>query len=82
MNDMSRYLFAIVLAMAVLFGWQIIFPPEQREIVNNEIKKFFKPEFINRLDEIVIFNNLELNDIKEIAKIQLQHLEKRLNKKN
>ena len=34
---MSRYLFAIVLAMAVLFGWQIIFPPEQREIVNNEI---------------------------------------------
>ena len=37
MNDMSRYLFAIVLAMAVLFGWQIIFPPEQREIVNNEI---------------------------------------------
>ena len=37
MNDMSRYLFAIVLAMAVLFGWQIIFPPEQREIINNEI---------------------------------------------
>ncbi len=37
MNDMSRYLFAIVLAMAVLFGWQLIFPPEQREIVNNEI---------------------------------------------
>ena len=34
---MSRYLFAIVLAMAVLFGWQILFPPEQREIVNNEI---------------------------------------------
>ena len=38
--------------------------------------------FLNRLDEIVIFNNLELNDIKEIAKIQLQHLKKRLNKKN
>ena len=37
MNDMSRYLFAIVLAMAVLFGWQLIFPPEQREIINNEI---------------------------------------------
>ncbi|MDP6879138.1 MAG: membrane protein insertase YidC [Candidatus Marinimicrobia bacterium] len=37
MNDMSRYLFAIVLAMAVLFGWQLIFPPEQREITNNEI---------------------------------------------
>ena len=55
---------------------------EIKKVVDYEIKKFFKPEFLNRLDEIVIFNNLELNDIKEIAKIQLQHLEKRLNKKN
>ena len=55
---------------------------EIKKVVDNELKKFFKPEFLNRLDEIVIFNNLELNDIKEIAKIQLQHLEKRLNKKN
>ncbi len=55
---------------------------EIKKVVDNEIKNFFKPEFLNRLDEIVIFNNLELNDIKEIAKIQLQHLEKRLNKKN
>ncbi len=55
---------------------------EIKKVVDNEIKKFFKPEFLNRLDEIVIFNNLELNDIKEIAKIQLEHLEKRLNKKN
>jgi len=55
---------------------------EIKKVVDNEIKKFFKPEFLNRLDEIVIFNNLELNDIKEIAKIQLQHLEKKLNKKN
>ncbi len=55
---------------------------EIKKVVDKEIKKFFKPEFLNRLDEIVIFNNLELNDIKEIAKIQLQHLEKRLNKKN
>ena len=54
---------------------------EIKKVVDNEIKKFFKPEFLNRLDEIVIFNNLELNDIKEIAKIQLQELEKRLNKK-
>ena len=54
---------------------------EIKKVVDNEIKKFFKPEFLNRLDEIVIFNNLELNDIKEIAKIQLQNLEKRLNKK-
>jgi len=55
---------------------------EIKKVVDNEIKKFFKPEFLNRLDEIVIFNNLELTDIKEIATIQLQNLEKRLNKKN
>jgi len=55
---------------------------EIKKVVDNEIKKFFKPEFLNRLDEIVIFNNLKLNDIKEISKIQLQNLEKRLNKKN
>ncbi len=55
---------------------------EIKKVVDYELKKFFKPEFLNRLDEIVFFNNLELNDIKEIAKIQLQNLEKRINKKN
>ena len=55
---------------------------EIKKIVGSELKKFFKPEFLNRLDEIVIFNNLELDNIKEIAKIQLQNLENRLNKKN
>ena len=55
---------------------------EIKKVVDYEIKKFFKPEFLNRLDEIVIFNNLELNEIKEIAKIQLQHLEISLYKKN
>ncbi|ABB49641.1 ATPase [Prochlorococcus marinus str. MIT 9312] len=55
---------------------------EIKKVVDTELKKFFKPEFLNRLDEIVIFNNLELNDIKEISKIQLQNLENRLNKKN
>ena len=55
---------------------------EVKKVVDYELKKFFKPEFLNRLDEIVIFNNLELNDIKEIAKIQLQNLENRLSKKN
>ncbi len=55
---------------------------EIKKVVDYELKKFFKPEFLNRLDEIVIFNNLKLNDIKEISKIQLQNLEKRLNKKN
>ena len=46
------------------------------------MKKFFKPEFLNRLDEIIIFQNLELNELKDIAKIQLKNLEKRLIKKD
>ena len=55
---------------------------EIRKVVDSELKKFFKPEFLNRLDEIVVFKNLELNDIKEIAKIQFRNLENRLIKKN
>ena len=34
---MSRYLFAIVLAMGILFAWQILFPPEQREVNGDSI---------------------------------------------
>ena len=55
---------------------------EIQNIVNVELKKFFKPEFLNRLDEIIIFQNLELNELKDIAKIQLKNLEKRLIKKD
>ena len=47
-----------------------------------ELKKFFKPEFLNRLDEIVIFKNLELSELKKIANIQLKSLENRLIKKD
>ncbi len=55
---------------------------EIQNIVNVELKKFFKPEFLNRLDEIIIFQNLELNELKKIAKIQLKNLENRLIKKD
>ena len=55
---------------------------EIKNIVNVELKKFFKPEFLNRLDEIIIFQNLDLNELKDIAKIQLKNLENRLIKKD
>ncbi len=55
---------------------------EIKDIVDIELKKFFKPEFLNRLDEIVIFKNLELHELKDIAKIQLKNLENRLIKKD
>ena len=55
---------------------------EIKKVVDYELKQFFKPEFLNRLDEIVIFNNLNKNELKEIAKIEFQNLKKRLQKKD
>src|SRR5918999_5495503 len=43
-----------------------------------EVKNHFRPEFINRIDEIVVFHPLDEKNIKEIAKIQLSYLEKRV----
>ncbi len=42
------------------------------------LKSFFRPEFINRLDEILIFHRLKKEDIRSIVDIQLNHLEERL----
>ena len=47
-------------------------------LVMGDLKKTFKPEFLNRIDEIIVFNQLERDDIKEIAKRMLTSLEKRL----
>jgi ATP-dependent Clp protease ATP-binding subunit ClpB len=45
-----------------------------------EVKQHFRPEFLNRIDETVVFHALDLKNIQSIAKIQLQLLEKRLEK--
>ncbi len=50
-----------------------------KNLVNEEIIKHFKPEFINRIDEIIIFNALNENEIKEIARRMLRELQKRCN---
>ncbi|KLO22784.1 ATP-dependent Clp protease ATP-binding protein [Marinitoga sp. 1197] len=50
--------------------------------VMEEVRKAFKPEFLNRLDETVVFHPLTKKDMKEIIKIQLKDLEKRLNEKD
>lgn len=47
-------------------------------LVMVDLKKTFKPEFLNRIDEIIVFNQLDKNDIMEIAKRMLKSLEKRL----
>jgi ATP-dependent Clp protease ATP-binding subunit ClpB len=43
-----------------------------------EVKNHFRPEFINRIDEIVVFHGLDERNIREIARIQLNYLEKRV----
>ena len=45
-----------------------------------EVKTYFRPEFINRIDEVVVFHALDEKHIDSIAKIQLGYLEKRLAK--
>jgi ATP-dependent Clp protease ATP-binding subunit ClpB len=50
--------------------------------VMDEVKKSFRPEFINRIDEIVVFHGLGQEHIQSIAKIQLRNLEQRLAAQN
>ena len=49
-----------------------------REDVMAELKKAFKPEFLNRVDDIIVFNQLTNDDIHEIAKRMLKNLEARV----
>ena len=46
--------------------------------VMGEVKTYFRPEFINRIDEVVVFHSLDQKHIASIARIQLAYLEKRL----
>jgi ATP-dependent Clp protease ATP-binding subunit ClpB len=43
-----------------------------------EVKSHFRPEFVNRIDEVVVFHSLDETNVKAIAAIQLQYLTKRL----
>ncbi|MCS4533237.1 ATP-dependent chaperone ClpB [Neisseria montereyensis] len=49
-----------------------------KEVVMEDVKEHFRPEMINRIDEVVVFHGLDQAHIRTIAKIQLQSLEKRL----
>lgn len=51
-----------------------------KEAVMGEVKTHFRPEFINRIDEVVVFHALDEIHIKSIARIQLNYLETRLAK--
>jgi ATP-dependent Clp protease ATP-binding subunit ClpB len=51
---------------------------KRREGVNAELKNYFKPEFLNRIDETIIFNPLDAKNIGDIVKIQLKIVSERL----
>lgn len=49
-----------------------------RSLVNEELKQYFRPEFLNRLDEIIVFRQLNKDEVKHIADIMLREIFKRL----
>ena len=49
-----------------------------RKKVMEEVKKAFKPEFLNRIDEIIVFDRLTEDNIKDIAKLMLKSLKQRM----
>lgn len=53
-----------------------------KKTVMNELKREFKPEFINRIDEIIVFNKLSKEDIIKIIDIMVEELQERLKDKN
>ncbi|PID28240.1 MAG: ATP-dependent chaperone ClpB [Candidatus Cloacimonadota bacterium] len=56
--------------------------PEQiKPQIMNSLQNYFKPEFLNRLDEIVLFSRLKKSEIKQIAQIQLANMNRKLKEK-
>ncbi len=72
----------IILTSNIGSEFLLSYDPEAQKQVMNLVKTKFKPEFINRIDEIVIFNALSLKVQVEIANKMLHDLEKRLSEKN
>jgi ATP-dependent Clp protease ATP-binding subunit ClpB len=52
-----------------------------KDNINKELKGFFKPEFLNRIDEKIIFNPLSIDDIKKISELELNIVLNRIKKK-
>ncbi|WP_193196233.1 ATP-dependent Clp protease ATP-binding subunit [Nostoc sp. MG11] len=52
-----------------------------RTLVNEELKAYFRPEFLNRVDEIIVFTQLSKDEVKQIADIMLRDVSTRLTEK-
>jgi ATP-dependent Clp protease ATP-binding subunit ClpC len=55
---------------------------KMREMITAEVERHFRPEFLNRLDELVVFNQLTRKDMDAIVRLELKKLESRLNVKH
>ena len=49
-----------------------------RNLVNEEMKQYFRPELLNRLDEIIVFRQLNQNEVNQVADLMLDQVNKRL----
>ncbi|UCD57095.1 MAG: AAA family ATPase, partial [Candidatus Hydrogenedentota bacterium] len=56
-------------------------PEKVRDLMMEALRRQFRPEFLNRIDDIITFNSLGKEQIKEIIDIQLSHVERRLSEK-
>lgn len=52
-----------------------------KSMVHDELKNFFKPEFLNRLDEIIVFKSLTKPEVREIAELEFKKTNKRVNER-
>jgi ATP-dependent Clp protease ATP-binding subunit ClpC len=59
-------------------GGSYVEEERRRDILKKELKKFFTPEFLNRIDEVIIFNSLGKDEVKQIVSLEMKKLSKRL----
>ena len=72
-----------------VLGWEPVPEPikdpevfeKVTKLVNEELKNFFRPEFLNRIDEIIVFNHLTRIDIWEICELMIRSVQNRLKEK-
>src|SRR5690625_7878077 len=55
---------------------------DMKEKVTSEMKKVFRPEFLNRIDETIVFHSLEKKHMSEIVKLMIAELKERLSEKD
>jgi len=74
-----------VIIMTSNIGSQYIYETKDKKIleekIQEELKRYFRPEFLNRVDEIIIFNPLSEEEIKKIVDVQIGYLSERLEDK-